>query len=522
MSRTTTAPHGAARRRAARGAWALTATALTLALTAGPTPLVHTAVAATGCAGAESDFNGDGIRDTAIADPEATANGVSKAGVVHIVYGGGKGNLELTQEAAAAGPSEAGDLFGHSLAVYDADLDGCADLAIGSPYEDINGSVDAGRVTVVYGSPTGLAAGKATTDYVQGTGPIPGAAEAYDWVGYALAAGKSSAGVPFLIIGLPGEDIATTVDSGGFLYISGATTVTVGVVTQDVATAGAVPDVMESYDRFGSAVTATPTHFAVSSPGEAQAAIPEAGAVTIFSHALTTGVPKPLNVITQDTANVLGACENGDGFGTALAAVPYRAAGATSTTESLLAIGSPGEDLSTTVDAGAVQVFKLDAAGAYTELTWIDQNTTNVEHASAAGDYFGQRLAASNTAPTSTTTAANTRLAIGVPGKDGPNGLVDRGQVAIVPMVGAPGDGDVLLEPGYGLPTPAGSRLYSGMSLGAAAGSLFVGQPYGPADGHAVYVYPWTTGGGAAPTATFKPGQGGIPAEANTFGTVAR
>lgn len=89
MSRATTAPHGAARRRAARGAWALAATALTLTLTAGPT-LVSTATAAAGCSGAESDFNGDGIRDTAIADPEATANGVSKAGVVHIVYGGGK------------------------------------------------------------------------------------------------------------------------------------------------------------------------------------------------------------------------------------------------------------------------------------------------------------------------------------------------------------------------------------------------------------------------------------------------
>lgn len=501
----------------------MTATALTLALTAGPTPLASPAVAATGCAGAESDFNGDGIRDTAIADPEATAAGVSKAGVVHIVYGGGKGTLQLTQEAAKAGPSEAGDLFGHALAVYDADLDGCSDLAIGSPYEDVAENVDAGRTVVVYGSPTGLAAGKVTTEYIQGTGPVPGAPEAYDWAGYALAAGKSSAGVPFLVIGLPGEDIATTVDSGGFLYIAGATTVTVGVVTQDVTTAGAVPDTMESYDRFGSAITATPTHFAVSSPGEAQAAIPEAGAVTIFSHALTSGVPKPLNVITQDTPNVLGACENGDGFGTALAAVPYRAAGATSTTESLLAVGTPGEDLSTTVDAGAVQVFKIDAAGAYVERAWIDQNVTDVGGEAEAGDYFGQRVAAFNSAPGSETTATTARLAVGVPGEDSADGVADRGVVQMFPLVGASGLSDKILEPGSEIPTPAAPRLYAGMSIGGGAAGLYVGMPYGPAEGRAVYVFPWTIGGtGGAPTQTFRPGEGGLPAERNTFGTVVR
>ncbi|MBW5481379.1 VCBS repeat-containing protein [Streptomyces bambusae] len=524
MIRTTPAPHGATRRYAARGTLALTAAALALTLTTGPLPLASPAAAAVapGCSGVESDFNGDGIADTAIADPEATANGVAKAGVVHIVYGGGKGTLALTQEAAKAGSSAAGDRFGHALAVYDADLDGCSDLAVGSPYEDIAGQADAGRTVVVYGSPAGLAGGRATTEYIQGTGPVPGAAEAYDWAGYALAAGKSAAGVPFLVIGVPGEDIASGVDAGGFLYISGASTVTVGVVTQDVATAGAVPDTLEAYDRFGSAIAATPTHLAVSSPGEAQGTIPEAGAVTLFSHALTSGVPKPLGVITQDTPNVLGACENGDGFGTSLALVPYRAAGATSTTEALLAVGSPGEDLSTTVDAGAVQVFKLDAAGAYTELNWIDQNTTDVGGTAEAGDYFGQRVAAYNSAPNSTSTASTVRLAVGVPGEDAANGVADRGVVQMFPMIGAPG-ADKILEPGSEIPTPVAPRLYAGMSIGGGSGGLHVGMPYGPAEGRAVYVFPWTiSGDGGAPTQTFKPGQGGLPAEANAFGTVVR
>ncbi|MBT2482040.1 VCBS repeat-containing protein [Streptomyces sp. ISL-94] len=479
---------------------------------------------AAGCSGAEADFNGDGIRDTAIADPEATAAGISKAGVVHIVYGGGKGNLELTQEAAKAGPSESGDLFGHAMAVYDADLDGCSDLAIGSPYEDVGAQVDAGRAVVVYGSPAGLAAGKATVEYVQGSGLLSGiGAEADDWTGYSLAAGKSQAGVPFLAVGIPGEALDTTVDAGAFLYISGSTTVTAAFVTQETATAGAVPDVKEPYDRFGAAIAATPTHLAVSSPGEAQAAIPEAGAVTIFSHVLTSGSPKPLSVITQDTPSVLGACEDGDGFGTSLAAVPYRAAGATATTESLLAVGIPGEDLSTTVDAGAVQVFKLDAAGASTELTWIDQNVTDVGGTAEPGDHFGQRVAAFNTAPTSTSTATNVRLAVGVPGEDAANGIVDRGVVHMFPMIGPPGASDKILEPGSEIPTPAAPRQYAGMSIGGGTAGLYVGMPYGPTEGRAVYLFPWTISGtGGAPTETFKPGEGGLPAERNTFGTVVR
>ncbi|MFD5545480.1 integrin alpha [Streptomyces goshikiensis] len=523
MNRPLFAPYGAARRYAARGTLAVSATALSLALTTGA-PLATPAAAATGCTGVESDFNGDGVRDTAIADPDAKVNGLAKAGVVHIVYGGGKGALELTQEAAKAGPSEPDDRFGYSLAVYDADLDGCSDLAVGSPYEDIGKLVDAGRVNVVYGSATGLGAGKATVEHVQGAGTMVGiAAEAGDWMGYSLAAGKSSGGVPYLVIGVPGEDIGTAADAGSVVYISGSTTLTAGVVNQDVTLAGPVPDVVEPYDRFGASVAATATAFAVGSPGEAEETRSEAGAVTIFSHTLVSNVPKPLTQLTQNAPNVIGACEPGDGFGTALAMVPYRAPGASATTESVLAVGVPGEDLDTTVDAGAVQVFKVDAAGAYTEMAWIDQNVANVGGTAEPGDYFGQRLAAGNTAPESESTATNTRVAVGVPGENGADGIVDRGIVQVFPLVGPPGDSDRILEPGSEIPTPPAARQYTGMSIGSAgAAGVYVGMPYGPADGRAVYLFPWTLGASGVPTQTFKPGQGGLPAEANTFGTAVR
>ncbi|MFB7982446.1 FG-GAP repeat domain-containing protein [Streptomyces vinaceus] len=522
MSGTTFAPPGAVRRHALRGAVVLSAAALALTLTAGSAPMASQVAAATGCAGAEADFNGDGIRDTAIADNDAPVNGVSKAGVVHIVYGGGKGTFELTQESAKAGSSEAGDGFGYSLAVYDADLDGCADLAIGIPYEDVGGRPDAGRAVVVYGSPAGLAAGRASIQYLQGTAPLSGAAEAYDWTGYSLAAGKSSTGVSFLAIGAPGEDLGTTPDAGGVIYVSGSSAVSIGIINQDTATAGAVPDTAEPYDRFGTSIAATPTHLAISAPGEAQGSIVDAGAVTVFSHTLVSGVPTPLYAITQDSPNVYGTCETGDAFGTSIAAVPYRAEGATSTTESLLVVGIPGEERTTTQDSGGVEIFRLDAAGGYQETAFIDQATTGVSGTATSGDHFGQRVVAVNTAPDSVSTPENTRMAVGIPGKESTTGVVDRGQVQILPLVGPPGDSDVLLGPGYGMPTPAATRQYAGMSLGSSTAGLYVGLPYGPATGRAVYLFPWNVGNAGAPVQTFKPGAGGIPAGTSSFGTAVR
>ncbi|GED87072.1 FG-GAP and VCBS repeat-containing protein [Streptomyces sp. 6-11-2] len=480
------------------------------------------AAAAVACpSGVESDFNGDGIRDTAISDPEASDEGVPKSGAVHVVYGGGKGTLTLLQSSASVpGVPEAGDQFGYSLAVYDADLDGCSDLVVGNPFEDIGTVPDSGSVHVYYGSTKGLnAGGKAVKEFYQGSGKaLGGGPETDDWVGYALAAGKTSDGAPYLIIGSPGESIGTVEDAGGFYYVSG-TAQTVVFVTQDTDKAGAVPGVVEVDDRYGSALAATPTHFAVGTPGEALGTTTFAGGVAEFSHTLVSGYPKPIAGIAQDQAAVSGAEEVGDQFGAALAMVPYRPAGATSTTESLLAVGVPGEDLSTTVDAGAVQVFRLTATG-FTEVAWIDQNTAGVEGEAEAGDFFGRRLAAVNTSPNTTSTGATTRLAIGVPGEEAEEEYPDKGGVLIVPLVGDPGASDSWVEPGYGIPAEPAPRMLTGLSLSASPSLLYVGVPYGPPGNRAVHGFPWNVAPGGAPTQTFRPGVGGIPAAGVAFGAV--
>ncbi|MEV7142562.1 FG-GAP repeat protein [Streptomyces tauricus] len=74
-----------------------------------------------------------------MADPNATVAGQSRAGLVRVVLGGGKGVSEISQATAGmdAAP-EIGDEFGRSLATYDADADGCTDLVIGAPYGDVS------------------------------------------------------------------------------------------------------------------------------------------------------------------------------------------------------------------------------------------------------------------------------------------------------------------------------------------------------------------------------------------------
>jgi hypothetical protein len=382
---------------------------------------------------------------------------------------------------------------------------------------------DAGNVHLIYGSTSGLNAGtKAVEEFYQGTDkPLGGGQENEDWVGYAVAAGKTSAGTPYLIIGVPGESIGDIEDAGGFHYISG-TAQTMAFVHQDTDTAGAVSGAAEQDDRFGSTLAATPTHFAVGTPGEALGTVSFAGGVGFFSHALTSGSPKPLGGLGQDQDAISGDEEVGDQFGAALAMVPYRGSGATSTTESLLAIGVPGEDLKTTVDAGSVQVFKLAANGTFTETAAIDQNSDGVDGEAEAGDFFGKRLAAVNSSPNATSTATTTRLAIGVPGEESAEEHAEKGGVQIVPLVGAPGASDNWIDPGYGVgPTPA-PRMFTGISLAATPSLLYVGVPYGPVETRAVYGFPWNVASGGAPTQTIKPGVGGVPATGVAFGATVR
>ncbi|GGV12733.1 hypothetical protein GCM10010293_03780 [Streptomyces griseoflavus] len=511
--------------RARTGRWhgvtgALVVTLMTWgAVAAGGAP----AEAAAACsAGVESDFNGDGVRDTAIADPLATVSGQKEAGAVHIVLGGGKGVTVLSQDTPNVSDSaETGDRFGFSLAVYDANQDGCSDIAVGIPYEDVGTVRDAGLVHLIYGSPSGIGQGTPSLGIRQGAdGLLSNAYEEDDWVGYSVAAGTSATGIPFMVIGIPGEDSSGLTDMGFAAYVYG---VNPSATTFHQNTPGVWEDA-EAYDRFGATVSATDRYFTVGAPGESIGTVAFAGGVQVFRPSLNTdNIPAPLYGMGQGrTPGPDIAAQTDDRFGTALAMAPYRPSGATTVTDAVLAVGVPGEDLGTAVDAGAVHVYHIKADGTVALLHWIDQNTDGVEGEAEAGDFFGQRLAAVNTATNVVSTAATVRLAVGVPGEESTEAAPEAGGVHILPAIGAPGASDAWLEPGNGIPSGPAPRTYAGIGLGSSPSLLYVGVPYGPADGHAVHGFPWNAASGSAPTQTWRPGEGGIPATGTAFGATVR
>jgi len=131
--------------------------------------------------------------------------------------------------------------YGSSSATAKGDFngDGFADLAVGVPFEDTGGAVNAGAVNVIYGGSNGLSGSSASAPapqfWSQGTEGVPGANEDSDHFGAALTAGDFNGdGFSDLAIGVPDEDInaasAVLRDLGGVVVIYGSPT---GLTTTD-------------------------------------------------------------------------------------------------------------------------------------------------------------------------------------------------------------------------------------------------------------------------------------------------
>ena len=173
---------------------------------------------------AVGDFDGDGHDDLAVGVPSDSVKGTAGAGSVQVFYGfaGGlsTGNDEVWHRGknGVRGALEVNASFGRSLAAGDFDGDGRDDLAIGAPFDDIGASSDAGSVSVLYGSNSGLIAAGNDLFHRSSKG-IRGTAETSDRFGWSVVAGDFDGdGRDELAVGVPLDDVEG-VRAGGSVHV---------------------------------------------------------------------------------------------------------------------------------------------------------------------------------------------------------------------------------------------------------------------------------------------------------------
>ncbi|MFI0242925.1 trypsin-like serine protease [Streptomyces sp. NPDC016845] len=482
---------------------------------------------------AVTDFNGDGVEDIAIADAKANVGGDAGAGLVRIVYGGGKGTAQIDQDLDwVSGGAEAGDGFATAIDTVDYNQDGYSDLVVTTPGEDLGGAADAGMADILYGAPGGLGTGTVKAKHLEqgaGTGAIlSSASEAGDHMGQSLAAGTTATGRPWILIGVPGESVGTEKEGGMAFYVYDDTSRT---LHQDLPTG--VPGAVEAGDKFGAAVTGDENYFAIGAPGEAVDTATDSGTIALFSHTLDAdGRPTSIGGMDQDNSAIVGAAEKDDEFGAALAITSYRTTATATANTSILAIGSPGETTTSGgkdhAQAGRVVLVRINADKTWSYLRELRQGEADdtVSGTSETGDRMGESLTAVNTAPRQAATAATLLVAVGTPG-EAIGTETASGAIHVFGMIGAAGDNDLWIEAGDGDGIPgtpkANHRL--GESIHFTGTRLYAGMPYGPAAYGALHALPISNvipGGTSGTVTTYQPGTNGLPAAGTTFGTAAR
>ncbi|GAA2099417.1 FG-GAP-like repeat-containing protein [Actinomadura alba] len=429
---------------------------LTMGAAAAITVALGTAPAASAATPASpGDFNGDGRRDVALGSPLGTVGGVA-GGFVTVVYGGAAGpDTTRSQVISQAGPGVPGDVtadsrFGASLASADFDRDGYADLAIGAPFEDVDGSVNAGSVTVVYGSAGGLSSRAARFVLA------PSLRVHKARFGESLAAAEfASGGAPDLAVAAPGgeaiwvyDDVATAGTSGTRVPLNDVENHVseIRLIAADFTGDGR-PDLVTSrlnnldgidigrVDLYSGSASGLSLLVPNAAPGGRQAAAgdingdgradlvtrmfesedPEVNGGTVAVNLATgTGFRRQL-LVTQDTSGVPGTGEQGDGFGAGLAVGDLNGDG-----KGDVAIGAPGEDIGTVADAGAFTVLYGTASGVTTAgAQQIGQNTADVPGNAETRDAFGYELSVANV-----TGDAKADLTVSAYGENGTEGAV--------------------------------------------------------------------------------------------------
>ena len=354
-----------------------------------------------GAAVAAGDFDGDGYDDLAIGVPGEDVGALADAGTIHLLFGSssglvGNGTRTLHQDSVGVqGLAEADDRFGAALTTADFNGDGYADLAVGSPGEDIGAVVDAGLVHVFSGRRSGITV---TGDVVlhQNVPGVNGGPESGDAFGSSLAGGPFDAdGYDELAVGVANESVNGHAGAGLVQVFRGSsggiTTEGDRIIHQGVT---GIQGGVEPGDAFGYALASGDVDgdgfhdLAIGIPLEDVAGAQDAGAAAVI-YGSATGLSSRDHLWHQNRPGVLGTDETGDRFGHSVALLDFEEDARLD-----LVVGIPFEDLAGIADAGDTAIlFGRSGGTTGSGSARLSENTTGVQGISEIGDMFGYALA---------------------------------------------------------------------------------------------------------------------------------
>lgn len=357
-------------------------------------------LAGVGTPAGRADFNGDGYADLVVGAPYENMPDATDAGSVNVIYGARDGLSGVTDEFWVqnyldGSNSEPFEYFGMALAVGDFNGDGYFDLAVGVPEEDVGSVGQAGAVSVIYGTASGGLDVSGNQYWNQNEADMGDVAETNDFFGRALAAGDFNGdGYDDLAVGIPGEDIGSTMDAGGMMVLYGSAGGLTAADTVWNEGGGA-----ETGDLYGSTLAAGDFNhdgyddLAVGIPYEDLGSVANAGAVQIYYGSGTGLYERVSNDFWhQDRSGVADVADEHDFFGLALAVGDFNG-----DSYADLAVGVPYEDVVSpeVLNAGAVNVLygSEDGITASGSDYW-DQDVGGVGSICEEDDRFGFSLTA--------------------------------------------------------------------------------------------------------------------------------